>query len=225
MARFTEVAPGLHRLPLMPMDGINVYLLGDVLLDAGTNGSARKLITALEDRPPTVHALTHGHPDHQGSSRAVCEYFGVPLWCGDADRDAVERGDPSELFPDPSSFMARVACRMAGPAKHVDRILRDGDTVGGFTVVETPGHTPGHVAFWREDDRVLVLGDVLFNRNPITLRKGLTQPLGFATIDPALNRDSARRLAALEPDVVCFGHGPPLRDPQRFQEAVRALPS
>lgn len=223
MARFIEVAPGLHRLPLMPMDGINVYLLGNVLVDAGTNGAARKLITALEDRPPDAHALTHGHPDHQGSTHAVCEYFDVPLWCGDADRDAVETGDTSRLFPDPSSFMARTAGRMGGPAHHVDRILRDGDTVGDFTVVETPGHTLGHLAFWREDDRVLVLGDVLFNRHPVTMRKGLIEPLRFATMDPALNRASARKLAALEPHVICFGHGPPLRDPDRFQETIEAL--
>ena len=224
MARFIEVAPGLYRLPLMPLDGINVYLLGDVLVDAGTSGAARKLVTALEDRPPAAHALTHGHPDHQGSTHAVCEYFDVPLWCGEADRGAVEAGDPSRLVPDPSSFMAKVTGRMGGPAHPVDRALHDGDDVADFTVVETPGHTLGHLAFWREDDRVLVLGDVLFNLNPITLRKGPIEPLRFATMDPALNRESARKLAALEPDVVCFGHGPPLRDADRFQEAVRALP-
>ena len=225
MARFTEVAPGLHRLPLMPLDGINVYRLGDVLVDAGTRGAARKLIAALEDRPPVAHALTHGHPDHQGSTRAVCDYFGVPLWCGQADREAVETGDPSGLFSDPSSLMARMATRMGGPGRAVDRVLRQGDAVADFTVLETPGHTPGHLAFWRESDRVLVLGDVLFNRHPITLRKGLIEPLAFATMNPGLNRDSARRLAALEPQVVCFGHGPPLRDPERFQEAVQSLPT
>ena len=57
------------------------------------------------------------------------------------------------------------------------QVLGDGDTVSDFAVVETPGHTPGHLAFWRERDRVLVLGDVLFHLNPITLRAGLPNPL------------------------------------------------
>lgn len=225
MTTFVEVAPGVHRLPLMPLDSVNVYLLADVLVDAGTRGAARKLIRALEDRRPSGHALTHGHPDHQGASRAVCEYFGVPLWCGAADRGAVESGDTTRLFPDPSSLMARLADRMRGPAHHVDRSLQEGDPVADFTVIETPGHTPGHLAFWRESDRVLIVGDVLFHRHPLTLRKGLTEPFRFATQNPAVNRDSARKLAALGPEVICFGHGPPLRDPAPFQAFVDTLPS
>ena len=225
MAEFVEVAPGLHRIGLTPLDAINVYLLDDVLVDAGTRGAARSLIGALKGRRLSAHALTHGHPDHQGASRAVCQYFRVALWCGEPDRVAVESGDLSRLFPKPSSIMARLGDRMAGPAHHVDRSLREGDIVGGFTVIETPGHTPGHLSFWRESDRVLVVGDVLFHRSPLTLRKRLTEPMGFATWDPALNRDSARKLAALEPEVICFGHGPPLRDPDRFQTFVGRLPA
>ena len=91
-------------------------------------------------------------------------------------------------------------------------------------MIPAPGHTPGHLAFWRESDRVLVLGDVLFHRNPLTLRKGLTEPFRFATHDPDRNRESARRLAAREPDVVCFGHGEPLRRPEAFAAYVAALP-
>lgn len=229
MPGFTEVAPDVHRLPLLPLDLINVYLIGGVLVDAGTRGSAGKLIRALDHHARSGHALaghalTHGHPDHQGASHAVCEYFRIPLWCGEGDRKAVESGDRTLLFSDQRSFVARMADRMAGPAHHVDRTLRDGDAVADFAVVETPGHTPGHLAFWRERDRVLILGDVLFHRNPATLRLRPAEPFLFLAWDPAVNRESARRLAALEPAVVCFGHGPPLHDPARFQAAVEALP-
>jgi glyoxylase-like metal-dependent hydrolase (beta-lactamase superfamily II) len=112
---------------------------------------------------------------------------------------------------------------MAGPGHPVARVLADGDEVGGFIVIESPGHTPGHLAFWRERDRVLILGDVLFHRNPATFRAGLAEPFEFATFDPSANRESARRLAALEPEVVCFGHGEPLTDGARFQEFVAGL--
>jgi hypothetical protein len=56
------------------------------------------------------------------------------------------------------------------------------------------------------------------------MRRGLAEPFGFATIDPARNRATARRLAALRPEVVCFGHGEPLRDGERFAGFVATLP-
>jgi glyoxylase-like metal-dependent hydrolase (beta-lactamase superfamily II) len=66
-------------------------------------------------------------------------------------------------FPTPSALIPRFQLRYwAGPAHSVDRVLREGDEVGGFTVIEPPGHAPGHISFWRESDRTLVLGDVLF---------------------------------------------------------------
>jgi glyoxylase-like metal-dependent hydrolase (beta-lactamase superfamily II) len=97
--------------------------------------------------------------------------------------------------------------------------------VGGFTVLETPGHTPGHVSYWRERDRVLIAGDVLTNVNMSTGVSGLHEPLAFGTPDPARNRACARRLAELQPALVCFGHGPPLRDPDKLAKFVASLPT
>src|SRR2546423_842511 len=85
----------------------------------------------------------------------------------------------------------------------------------GDVVVDAPGHSAGHVAFWRESDRTLVLGDVLTNMDTITGVPGLHEPRPFFTPDPARNRESARRLAHLEPALVCFGHGAPLRDTKK----------
>ena len=219
-----QVAPGVVRLSLLPLDTFNAYILGDVLVDSGGRTAGRRLLAALSDTEIAGHALTHAHFDHQGSSHLVCEHFGIPLWCGEGDRAAVETGDVTQVLPHPDSWLARVSQSLAGPGHPVSRSLGDGDEVGGFVVIETPGHTLGHLAFWREIDRILVLGDVLFHRNPMTLQRGLTEPFAFATFDPAMNRRSARKLADLEPTVVCFGHGAPLRDARRFAEFVSALP-
>ncbi len=207
----------------MPRDLVNVYLAGDVLIDSGGRLGTQRLIRALKGHRVTAHALTHAHPDHQGASHAICEVFGAPMWCGRGDRDALESGDLTTLFPDSDSWIARLAGRLAGPSHPVERVLVEGDRVADFEVIETPGHTPGHLAFWRERDRVLILGDVLFHRNPVTLRAGLVQPFEFATFDPDLNRKSAAKLASLEPAVVCFGHGEPLRDGARFRRFVAGL--
>ena len=106
----------------------------------------------------------------------------------------------------------------------VARSLHEGDDLGhGFAVLETPGHSDGHLAFWRERDRTLVAGDVLFNMNVLTTVPGLHEPPRILTRDPRRNRESARRLAALEPELVLFGHGPPLRDPAALKAFADAL--
>jgi glyoxylase-like metal-dependent hydrolase (beta-lactamase superfamily II) len=219
-----EVSIGLWRVPLAPLASVNAYVLGDVLVDSGARFSVRRLLAAVGGLDLRAHAVTHAHFDHVGSSHAICEHFGIPLWCGDGDREAVESGDLSRILPKPRSWVAAIGKPFAGPGHPVSRTLEEGDEVGGFVAIACPGHTPGHLAFWRESDRALVLGDVVFHRNPVTLRKGLTEPFEAATKDPRMNRDSARKLAALEPAVVCFGHGSPLRDPRRFQDFVSTLP-
>lgn len=220
-----EVAPDLLRFSFGPVrDGVNIYLLGDVLVDSGPGWQGRKLLHALAGRSVRAHAITHAHFDHVGSSHLVADGLGVPVWCGDGDRAAVESGDAASVLPEPGGNVLRFARLFASAPHDVSRDLREGDDVGGFRVIETPGHTPGHLAFWRAADRALVLGDVAFNRNPVTLRRGLTEPFAMFTWSPEANRRSARKLAALEPEVVCFGHGAPLRDAAAFQRFVAALP-
>jgi glyoxylase-like metal-dependent hydrolase (beta-lactamase superfamily II) len=64
---------------------------------------------------------------------------------------------------------------------------------------------------------------VLFHRNPVTMRLALQEPFRLATVDPGQNRESARKLADLRPAVICFGHGPPLRDGELFARFVSGL--
>jgi glyoxylase-like metal-dependent hydrolase (beta-lactamase superfamily II) len=90
-------------------------------------------------------------------------------------------------------------------------------------VIDAPGHSEGHVAFWRESDRVLLLGDVLTNMDQYTGIPGLHEPKPALTPDPVRNRVSARKLAALGPELVCFGHGAPLRDSSKLKEFVDSL--
>jgi len=220
----TELAPGLASLDGFPRWAINVYLVGDVLIDAGTRCDRGRIFRQLAGRPVAAHALTHAHPDHQGSSAAVCRRLGIPLWCGAADADAAE--DPGLIVDRlPTHAINRaIAPRWMGPGHPVARRLREGDDLGaGFVVVETPGHSAGHVSFWRASDRTLVLGDLLANIDWLTWRPGLREPPQLFTPDPAANRRAARRVAELHPALVVFGHGPPLRNDGRFERFVAGL--
>jgi glyoxylase-like metal-dependent hydrolase (beta-lactamase superfamily II) len=218
-----RLADDLHQLRGFPPNAINVYLMGDVLIDAATRHAGRRILRQLSGRTVAAHALTHAHPDHQGASHEVCETLGIPLWCGELDADAMETGEV--VAGQPSSPLNRVIARLwPGPPHPVAQRLREGDTVAGFTVLDVPGHSAGHVAYWRETDRTLICGDVFNNMNLVTGVPGLHEPPKQFTPDPARNRESMRRLAALEPRLVCFGHGPPLRDPGRLSAFTRDLP-
>jgi glyoxylase-like metal-dependent hydrolase (beta-lactamase superfamily II) len=220
------LADELYQLKYFPPNAINVYLMGTVLVDAATRRDGKRILRQIEGREVTAHALTHAHGDHQGASREVCQKLGVPYWAGERDVEAAEGGAEAIGARMPDHFMPKLSRRaFAGPGHPVDRALHEGDEVGaGFSVIDTPGHSAGHVAYWRESDRTLILGDVLFNQHPLLGIPGLRQPPDFFTPDPAQNRDSARKLAALEPALVCFGHGPPLRDTSKFVQFVESLP-
>jgi glyoxylase-like metal-dependent hydrolase (beta-lactamase superfamily II) len=216
-----KVAGDVWQLCGFPPNVINAYRVGEVLIDAATRWARGRILAELHRRPVRLVALTHCHPDHQGAARAVCERFGVPLACHEADVPFMEGREPMV----PRIGLVRFAQRFwAGPPYPVTRVLHDGDVVAGLRVIHSPGHTPGHIFYLREADRLVIAGDVLANIHFLTGKVGLRVPPRAFSTDPARNRESIRLLAALQPSIVCFGHGPPLYDPSILDEFVRRLP-
>jgi glyoxylase-like metal-dependent hydrolase (beta-lactamase superfamily II) len=207
------LARDVRQLGGFPPNTINVYLVGDVLVDAGTPAAARRILRQLVGMEVRTHVVTHAHPDHFGSSHAVCEARDLPLWTGERDADAIATARPVPAPTKAGAFLSRVK---APPAHPVARGLREGDEVAGFVVLDVPGHSPGHIALWREEDRTLIAGDVFFNL------PRLGPPPGMLTVDPERNRASMARVADLRPALALFGHGPPLRDPQRLARVARS---
>lgn len=206
------LAPGVWQLRGMPPNAINVYLVGDVLVDAGTPARRRRILRELRDVTVATHVVTHADPDHFGSSHAVCEALGLPLWTGERDADSIETG----MSVPSDTAVGRFLAKAKMPPHPVQRRLREGDEVAGFEVLDVPGHSPGHIALWREQDRTLVAGDVFFNF------PRLGGPPDVLTVDPEQNRVSMRRVAELRPALALFGHGPPVRDPERLARAAEA---
>lgn len=202
-----QITDGVYLLDGFPRYGINVYLVQDVLVDAGARFDFNRIWRQVKNHRVTAHMLTHAHPDHQGSTARLCQKLEIPLWCGRDDVEAAETG----IMPTKNLLTRLIDLATAGPGHPVSRILEEGDTVADFTVLEAPGHSPGHLALWRENDRTLILGDVLFNRHPLLGGTGMREPPFSFSTDPALNRRSIRKLMALEPELICFGHGPPVR--------------
>lgn len=209
-----EVAPGVMRLSEFPRPLINVYLVGDVLIDAGRRWDRKRILKQTEGRELSMLALTHVHPDHQGAAKAICEERGIPLACHEADVDAMEgRRDVAAS----ASAIARLFARLwQGPPHEVNQAFKEGDEIAGFRVVHAPGHALGEVIFFRDSDRVAICGDVIKNITYVTLRTKLTEPPDDLTPDPVENRRSILKLAALNPSVILPGHGPAVTDMDRF---------
>jgi hydroxyacylglutathione hydrolase len=220
-----NLAPGVWRLKELPLPTINVYLVEDVLVDAGRRWDRRRVSSELEGREISMVALTHVHPDHQGVAKDVCETREVPLACHADDVDAMEGRRPvQEAAPDHP--VNRVIKRLwEGPPHPVGRVLQEGDEVAGFRVVHAPGHARGEVIFFRESDRVAICGDVIRNMSYATALPGIKEPPEIFTADPAENRRSIRRLADLEPALILPGHGPAVTDRGALERFVASLPA
>jgi glyoxylase-like metal-dependent hydrolase (beta-lactamase superfamily II) len=141
----------------------------------------------------------------------------LELACHEADVPAMEGIGPML----PKNFIVNVLGRfIAGPAHKVSRVLREGDKIAGFRVIHAPGHTPGHVIYFRESDRVAIVGDVLVNMSFVTARPGLRLPPAQFCVDPMQNFRSAEMLAKLQPSLIGFGHGPPLTQSEKLYSFI-----
>jgi glyoxylase-like metal-dependent hydrolase (beta-lactamase superfamily II) len=206
-----EVADDVFHLPLAPRDAVNAYLVGDVLVDAGTSFQAGRLLARLRGRTVAEHVLTHAHVDHAGGTRRVVDALGVQVRAGAQDLPALHAGRSEVRLPGILHGLGMRAT--AYPAVPEATALPIGETVGpGFVVLDTPGHSAGHVSLWRERDGVLICGDVINSMSLLTTRPGLQEPPDILTPDPARNRESIRTLAELGPRTILVGHGPVVRD-------------
>ncbi len=220
-----EVAPDLWQLRGFPPDGINVYLAGDVLIDAATRRAGKRILGQVGGRPLSMLALTHVHPDHQGAAKEICEKRDIPLACHADDVDAMEGRRPVQER-DGEAFLNRMIRRYwEGPPHDVGRVLNEGDEVAGFRVIHAPGHARGEVIYFRESDRVAIAGDVINTVHIWTGIPGIHEPPGIFTLDPVENRRSIRKLLDLRPSVICVGHGRPLRDLSKLERFAAKLPA
>jgi glyoxylase-like metal-dependent hydrolase (beta-lactamase superfamily II) len=218
-----ELAPGVHQLRGLIPNAINTYLVDDVLIDAATRLSSRRMLRELVDRPLSLLALTHVHPDHQGAAHAICEARGIPLACHSAGVGAMQGEEGAPEQGRSTAISKPVVALWEGPPHPVSRVLDDGDEVAGFRVIHAPGHAPSEVIFFRDSDRVAICGDVVNNVDFLTGRIRVGEPPGIFTPDPELNRASIRKRAELEPSLVCPGHGPPFSDLAGLHRLIAAF--
>lgn len=198
---------------------ITVWLVkeedGVTLVDAGLSTMAKGIRAAIESTgigPLKRIALTHGHSDHVGAIPRLLKHWpGVPVYAHRLEIPHMEGELPYPGRRKPVAFLPRGLAE-ALPESADGRLER----VGGLQPHWTPGHAPGHVAYYHEEDRVLLAGD-LFNA-----RKGRLRFPMF-TFEKARALESSLIVRELSPEHLEVCHGGPVRRPaEQLDEYVRA---
>ncbi|WP_026673246.1 MBL fold metallo-hydrolase [Alkalihalobacterium bogoriense] len=214
---------------------VNICLVGNpetndfVLVDAGMPKSADEIIRATEERfgegsKPKAIILTHGHFDHVGAVIELVKHWQVPVYAHELEIPYIT-GKISYPNPDPTvegGMVAKLSSLFPNEpinlGDHVSALPTDNTVphMPGFTWVHTPGHTPGHVSFFREEDRTLLAGDAFVTVKQESLYSVLTQeqeisgPPRYLTPDWKAAWESVKTLASLKPNVAVTGHGLPM---------------
>lgn len=245
-----EIAPGVYLVETgHGITGANVYLVrsgpGWVLIDTSWPHRGQLIKAAAESvfgagaRPAAI-VLTHIHPDHSGSALELARMWDLPVYVHPAEMVLApggylpEYGNPLDrwLVAPVLRVMPRRAVEASRARGSLEGTARAIDPAAGvpglpdWQAVPTPGHTPGHVAFFRPADRVLITGDAALTvnlnsvRDLLAGRHRVSGPPRISTWNwPAAQR-SVAALAALRPAVLACGHGRPVTGDRAAAELV-----
>lgn len=238
------IAPGVIGLRIA---FVNVFAVthpdgGWSLVDAGIPFSASRIKSWTEKHfstLPNAIVLTHGHFDHVSAARELSDAwdcliyahpFEFPYLTGQLEYAPPNLGAGGGLMTLLSPSYPR------GPIDLGNRLSPlpgDGNELSlaglpGWTLMHTPGHTPGHVSFFRESDRTLLVGDAFCTTKPesffevaLVQQPELHGPPAYFTSDWAAAKASVERLATLAPTTVVPGHGKPIAGAQVPEELRR----
>jgi glyoxylase-like metal-dependent hydrolase (beta-lactamase superfamily II) len=199
---------------LFPRAVVNAFIVdADVLtlIDTGTPGGAGRIAATLERLGRTARdvgriIVTHRHADHAGSAAELVCLTGAEVHVSPADAPYLREGR-EQPRPQPATplgralvpYVRRALPWKLAPVAEVRETLVDGARVGPFTVVATPGHTAGHVSLLWDERRLLFAADAAAHITGVGPHP--------AADDPATAAESFSRLAELDVEAACFGHG------------------
>ncbi|OON65642.1 MBL fold metallo-hydrolase [Hymenobacter sp. CRA2] len=233
LSPMNQVAAGVTQLQIQRF--VNVYFVESsnpgewVLVDTGLPGSEKQIIETADKlfypgTHPTAILLTHGHMDHSGSARALAEHWNVPVLAHPLELPFLQAkavyppADPTVEGGGSLAFVARFFPPQSFQLSDLVQPLTTDDDetpyLPGWRWLHVPGHAPGQIALFRQEDRTLLGADAFATANHESVPSLLLQRPQISVAGAPFNydwqqvRDSVERLAALEPQAIGCGHGP-----------------
>jgi glyoxylase-like metal-dependent hydrolase (beta-lactamase superfamily II) len=204
-----QIIPGVHQITCL---AVNTFLIVEeklALVDTGYPGSASKIAGYIKQLGRSTKELeliiiTHNHLDHAGGLTRLRKMTLAKVAVGKADL-----GDSGFSYPWYYKAMLPIIrpLFLAKP-DNVDIQLVGGETLsplGGLRIIATPGHTPGGISLYSPAKGLLIAGDIINHRT-----KELKLPPGDFSSNMEQAKESIKRLARLDFDTLCFGHGKPI---------------
>jgi glyoxylase-like metal-dependent hydrolase (beta-lactamase superfamily II) len=199
---------------------VNAYLWqradGYTLIDTGLPNHAPRILAALAAAnlaAPGVDRiiLTHCDVDHMGGAAQIQTVNHSQIIAHAAEVPNI-RGQRARVLPKTAAGYAMRPLMAASqlffkvrPVTVDEMVLEKQVLVEGFQVLHVPGHTAGQMALYHPARKLLITADALANR-----QQQLSGPAPMFTPDMMQAKESIRKLAKLDVDVACFGHGPPI---------------
>ncbi|RRN77669.1 MBL fold metallo-hydrolase [Pseudoxanthomonas sp. SGD-10] len=228
--KYIEVVKGVWGMKIL---FVNIYMIsvknnGWVLVDAGLDGSADKIIDMAEElfgkQPPRAIILTHAHFDHVGALPELLKKWQVSVYAHPLEfpyltgKSAYPPTDPfagGGLMSLLSFAYPRNPINITG---NVEKLTQENLSLHlpGWHFIHTPGHSPGHVSLFREQDRFLISGDAFVSTQQesafsvATQRKKLNGPPRYFTTDWEAAEVSVGMLRDLGAKAAATGHGKPM---------------
>ncbi|EWY38150.1 hypothetical protein N825_14650 [Skermanella stibiiresistens SB22] len=203
---------------------------GWVLIDTGIPGTKGMIKSAAEHRfgvgaRPAAIVMTHGHFDHIGALEDLAEEWDVAVYAHPLEHPYLNGGasyPPGDPSVGGGAMAALARFYPRGPVNVGGRLRplpEDGTVPGmpGWRWIHTPGHSVGHVSFWREADRTIIAGDAFVTTGQESAyavavqRAEMHGPPTYYTVEWDKAKRSVAALAALDPDLVITGHGEAMR--------------
>lgn len=248
LGEYREVAPGVYGMEAgQGISRANVYFVQSgaswVLIDtagAKCGPLIRRIAESLfgAGTSPVSILLTHNHPDHSGSAVELARLWDCPVYVHPDELPyvAIENLSTVEKYANPLDRWIILPILRVMPRRRVEAMLLSTgikDVVRAFDpsvavpglpdweCIPTPGHTPGHVAFFRTNDRVLITGDAIVTVNLNSFRgflwwglrrhkQRVSGPPWYSTWNWQAAKESVALLVGLEPRVLATGHGLPM---------------
>jgi len=245
---YREIAPDVYCMEVgKGISRSNVYFVRSgaswVLIDSASANCGRLIRKTAESlfgantRPASI-LLTHDHPDHAGSALELARIWGCPVYVHPDELPLAAVGDLSTVkkYANPLDRWIILPLLRAMPRRWVESMLSKSslkDVAQGFDpgaavpslpdweCIPTPGHTPGHVAFFRTSDRFLITGDAIVTVDLNSFwgfllwglrinKQRVSAPPWYSTWNRRAAKESVAALAGLEPRVLASGHGVPM---------------